>query len=312
MFVYDQRRSFRVLSLGNCQAEHHAQLARIALRDCSADFILAHMANNPARASEVEAFLDSPEANYDLIIGFDLQDKWGPISRTVLETRYGRDRIFHIPNLTFDGLYPDMTTLGALDSRVLGPLGSYHSRIALGAWLAGVDIQTTLGLFTGEVFERLGYFTRFETALDEYTQRESSADFSFCDTMVAHMRDQMGFFTKNHPTPALFAAFMHDLREALVSTGRALSSDVAIDPGLVVHSLMEFGVPPIFPEVAEAAGIRHGGGRSYMLPQLGGGYPIPLDEFVIRSFRNYDRTDRATVLESPQSAECLAQIRGII
>lgn len=312
VFVYNEARPFRVLSLGNCQAEHHAQLARIALQDCSADYILVHMANDPERAAEVEAFLDSAEGRYDLIFGFDLQDKWGPVSRTALEARYGRDRLFYIPNLTFLGPHPDMTSLGGLGARVIGPLGNYHSRIAVGAWLAGVDLDTTLRLFTGGGFERLNYFARFDAALAEFRRREQTADFSFAGTMMAHMRDQIGFFTQNHPTPAMFTTFMADLREALVRAGRARSSGVTLDSGYIHQSLVEFGSAPIFPEIAEAAGFRHGGGRDYLLPRLGGGYPIPLKEFIARSFQSYDRTGRDVVMETTQSAECLALVREAV
>lgn len=312
VFVYEALRPFRILLVGNCQAGHHAQLARIAFEHCSADYIAVHNASDPARAADVEAFFNSPEARYDLVIAFTLHEKWGAVSREALENRFGRDRVFYIPNLIFEGLQPDMISIGELGARIAGPLGDYHSRIAVGAWLMGADLAATLKLFTGQGFERLGYFARFAASLEEFRQRERSTDMTFGDVLLREVRNHVSFFTLNHPTPTLFSAFMQELRERVVSTGRARSSGVPMDPCLVAQSLIESGVAPIFPEIAEAAGLAHRGGRSYLVPRQGGGVPLSLEEFLVGSFETYERVGRDALLETAKGKASLASLQTVL
>jgi hypothetical protein len=306
VFVYSEPRRFKILVVGNCQTEHHAQLARMAFAECSADYIFVHKAQEAGPMEQVGAFLDST-APYDLVVSFDLDNKWGHLSRAGLEARYGRERIFYIPNLTFDGLQPDMISIGFARA----PLGDYHSRIAVGAWLAGADVKMTSRLFNGSTYERLGYFAAYGPAAAEYRRREASTDLAFGDPMFEHINRNIGFFTKNHPTPALFTTFTHELRNALVRQGRAPSSGMPLDAGFVSQSLVSVGAAPIFPEIAEAAGIRHGGSRNYVLPR-NGGYAVSLEEFVARSFQAYSEIGHDEIARSPQAADCLARIQGIL
>ncbi len=85
-----------------------------------------------------------------------------------------------------------------------------------------------------------------------------------------------------------------------------------MDPALVAWSLIDFGSPPIFPEIAEAAGLRHGGGCSYLLPRRGGGFPISLEDFVMGSFQSYDRTGRDAVLEASNASQCLTLVQNVL
>jgi len=190
-----------------------------------------------------------------------------------------------LPTVYFDGYHPDLCHVHSGTALVKGPLGDYHSALAFAAYKSGLDTGDTRKLFNAKMYERLGFFGRWEEAKQQLLAGFSSHGLELSAAFTGWSRSPTAFMhSVNHPA----IRCLHDIARALVRS-RGLQ-DRAIH--LLPHdNLLNGPVFPVYEEIAERYSI-HG---SYQFKLAGQYRHVDLDQFIRGSFDVYDQHDRANL-----------------
>lgn len=186
------------------------------------------------------------------------------------------------PQIWFNAFHPDSVYIAEGGTFIDGPVGQYHSLLAFWAWQRGLTAERTVELFTGPVFEQLGYFEYEPVAARAQFVEAEGAGFPL-DGLLARWR-RVGCFmhTLNHPRLFVIA----DLARALaVRAGIEIVNERPED--YLDDPFLQSTVWPVYPEIGERLGVPGSyafkpPGASLMIPPMG------LEEFVTRSFAAYD------------------------
>ena len=93
----------------------------------------------------------------------------------------GSGNVEFITNVYFSGLQPDFTFIGSLGERHIGPLGNYHSKIVLGAFLADLTAKETAALFCDKAYRELGYYDEFEVSKAKLLEVDANNTIRFAE-----------------------------------------------------------------------------------------------------------------------------------
>ncbi|MFZ2989254.1 WcbI family polysaccharide biosynthesis putative acetyltransferase [Ideonella sp.] len=267
--------------IGNCQASPLASALGALPGIAVAQAVPLHLAQTPAFKqieTELESVLADPEA---VVFTFNVSDHHGRFSTQALRQR--RDRVVTITNLHFSGLHPDVTYLGSMGSRLHSPMGDYHSRIVLDAFLAGCTTAECAARFNGRVYAESGYFDAYAEAEQTLLARDEGLDVKFAAQFLAMVPEVPTLYTMNHPTAVVIQAFAARLAAHL---GREL-------PIFPVHYLRnhlgEGAWWPVYGEIAEAAGLKYRTPMVFQQPRPRGGKLLTLPEMIERSYAAYER-----------------------
>lgn len=186
-----------------------------------------------------------------------------------------------VPMFYFTGLQPDMTYVGGPQTRVSSPMGEYHSRIVLRAFLEGASWREALRRFSSEEeYAIRGYREMWESSLAELGRRDLLCDVSGVDAVQALIRETRTFWTINHPTNALMMEMIRRALDAL-----SLRPEVTRPPHMP-PTLDSGPVWPIFPVLEEWHGLRGLADQT-----LKSGYfrqvVLSFQEFVAKSYYIY-------------------------
>jgi hypothetical protein len=296
--------------MSNCQAQFLAPFCEYAFQDCSCDYIVCHNVNSPDKHAMVEKYLEESKGKYQLVIALPLGPEWLSISKEALTARFGRDRMFFIVNLFFSGTHPDLSTLGDLTTRVMSPMGTPHSRIALGGWVAGLKESEIIALFNQKSIEKIGYYKLFDESANELRARERHCDTQFSDNLVNLSKMSFCFYTNNHPTPNLLAHYVTHFRRILVSREQARSSGLPLNAMQAAQTLAPSGIWPVYPELQPILAPDFPVSTLFILPDLHiGSELISREIFVQRSLALYEDMgrDKIAAFRQAQDANELLQ-----
>jgi hypothetical protein len=159
-----------------------------------------------------------------------------------------------LPTLIFTGFHPDQVHIydraKGEGVPILGPLGPYHSALALFAYRAGLPIDAALRLFNRDVFEIVGYFDVWNGATEAFFTEGQKFSLDFREDLLRWTRRGCFMYSSNHPKPFVFFDFARQLmRKAGIPTNPVAFDDYAID------DLVRGFVYPVYPEIAEFYGI---------------------------------------------------------
>jgi hypothetical protein len=186
------------------------------------------------------------------------------------------DNLSKIPSINFDAYHPDLCTVIARGAMLDSPLGSFHSMIVLAAYQAGYDVEATRRFFRRDVFERSGYFARWEIERDQLLKSfaDQGLDISGCFRIWS--RGDCFMYGINHSK----ARPIHDIAQLYLEK-------CGIEPNqtdLVPADVMTAGACyPVYPEIAEVYGVR----GSYMFKVPQDYRQISLEQFIEQSFAIY-------------------------
>ena len=160
-----------------------------------------------------------------------------------------------IPSIVFSGFHPD--TIYILDPTrggrpIEGPTGPYHSAIALYAFLRGMSVEQTEVLYSGALFDALGYFDVWQDSSREFLELAASADLDLSSDLVRWSRAGTFMYSMNHPKAfVLFDVARALLKRAKLPHAASLSFD-----DFAVDDIVRGAVYPVYPEIAERYGHR--------------------------------------------------------
>jgi hypothetical protein len=192
-----------------------------------------------------------------------------------------------LPTIIFTGFHPDQIYIPDRPNReetINGPLGPYHSALALFAYLAGLPVDSALRLFRREVFDTVGYFDVWNGASEALLKEGQKFSLDFSEDLLRWTRRGCFMYSSIHPKPYVFFDFARQLmRKAGVPTRPVNFDDYAVD------DLVRGVVYPVYPEIGEFYGIPGSyvfKGANFSLG-LGLGEFWDLRQFVSECYRVY-------------------------
>jgi hypothetical protein len=233
----------RVTIIANCQARPIADYVRLLGHDIEvSDILITHLAKDADAAR-----LEQAAAKSDFIFAQLVQPNY-PVQilrSALLKERYG-DRVLLWPNIFFKGQTPDLCYVTAANgARVVGPLGDYHSRPMVDAWLTGLTVDQTEALLTRGQTSTTGLQELVAASLEELRQREKMCSVGVADTIAERWQSRRYFFTFNHPVSELMLEVAKDL---LSCAGQRPTLSLH---GSHVNELLCQFVPPAWPAIVE-------------------------------------------------------------
>lgn len=272
----------KVTVLANCQCQPFTGILRaVTGLDDVKGYVVMEAAS---RAEEIRARLDASDLILSQVIRNHALD-WIKTSANSDDARY-----HVIPNIFVSTFHPDVCYIGGPGQRVVGPMGDYHSAIALHSFLDGLDAEEAVRQFNADRYHELGYFER--------KGRSESGLVSRLEPFGVDIRgilgrfDELGvyMYTVNHPNNAAIAVIVDEIVERL---GLPRRFDPLTVAALLPEYLKQGPCWPVYPEIAARLGIngsyvfRQGFGRKF-------GF-LTLNEFVSRSYDTFSRHDRAAL-----------------
>ncbi|KAB1072884.1 WcbI family polysaccharide biosynthesis putative acetyltransferase [Methylobacterium soli] len=197
------------------------------------------------------------------------------------ELKSQRSRIHTMTNMWFTGLHPDMTYLGGFKERIVGPLGDYHSKIVVGAFLAGLTQSECNNLFNGRFFEKVGLFDEFKQSSIEALGRDDGNDIKAATEILDACLEVPCFYTINHPTAAavdiLAGKICHYFENKYVN----------YDSRYYASTLATGTWWPLYPEIKEVHKIKYHTPMAFKQADGDGGRMLTLVEFIEHSYASY-------------------------
>jgi hypothetical protein len=182
-----------------------------------------------------------------------------------------------IPSISFDAYHPDICYAFS-NGPVQGPMGFYHSMIVLAAYEAGLSVEVTRKLFRRDVFERCGFFGRWEQERTQLLKHFAEYGLDIAPCFAQWSRGEAFMYSVNHPKIRciydIAGSFLKRLGVEAIASG--------IKP---VDDFLNGACYPVYPEIAEAFGTQ--GSYLFKLPDE---YRlISLERFIELSFAAYSR-----------------------
>lgn len=184
-----------------------------------------------------------------------------------------------VPIITFKAFHPDLCRVFVGESKLKGPLGDYHSALAVGAYVRGLSVADTLKLFNGKMFERLGYLDLWEQSKQRLLESFSAHGYDLAHAFRRWSSSSTPFMhSLDHPA----IGCLRDVADCLVQAAGVGGETSALLPH---DNLLNGPVFPVYEEIAEHYSVS----GSYRF-KIGGQYRhIGLREFVSASFACYDQ-----------------------
>lgn len=217
---------------------------------------------------------------------------------------HSRDKdVLSIPYFHFQGLHPDCFHLGVGDAAVPSVLkaGNLHSRIVVAAFVLGLSERDCAAAFSAHTYERLGYFSQYETEKTNLLERFTTKEIDLASAFACWQQAGSFLYTYNHPKAYVFNDI---IVEAL--SGRYLGAPGREKAREALTEIPDYLDPsirwPIYPEIAARYGL-----QSEFLWRTGinaGPIVMSLPDFIARSYETLARFPALTGDCVPGFAEC--------
>ncbi|HQV56472.1 MAG TPA: WcbI family polysaccharide biosynthesis putative acetyltransferase [Ilumatobacteraceae bacterium] len=214
-------------------------------------------------------------------------------------------RVIAVPNLYFRGFHPDIFHTPHPAGGMLGSAaGEYSSALVLYGWRQGLDADQIRRCFRAEVYQALGYYSVWSSALQVVRERFDDSDLAFADWYLPLVRGGAFMLTDNHPTVAALVQLARQVAKLLNADPALVEMpwDTVIPDGLLATST----VWPVYPELAAVLGVRGG-----YVWRCRDGQLLGLEPFIEQTLRQYRDVDPQAVggphfIDDPQIAELCA------
>ncbi len=283
----------RLLLIGNCQASAIASAVRLLRPDADVMFVSAF---GIARSHPRMEDLVRVGAGFDVVFATAFEAPFQ--DGGTFETLRAGVNLVPIPTVVFSAFHPDAIYVGdrigggASQDIVYGPMGGYHSALALHGYLEGFTVEETERLFGRETFSRLGYLDVWPDAEAALLRLGRDAGYPLDGDIVRWSRRGSFMHGINHPK--MFVA--NDLARGLLAKAGLVHEVCDLD-SYVADPFIAAGTWPIYPDVAAYYGIA---GSSLFLKapsrKTGPTRTMTLRGFLAASFASYARRPRARLV----------------
>jgi len=196
-------------------------------------------------------------ATYDYIFSHEFLDGHirGGGDSDELRRRLPQTVIF--PGVGFAAFHPDLIyihDLQQLHGFVFGPIGPYHSAVALFAYRKGLSLEEANALFNENVFEALGYFDVWNAAAKELLDvAQNKFDLDLSADLANWSRRGVFMYSTVHP-----------MSFVLFDLAKRLWEKVGLKPAAInfnyydLHDLSRAEIFPVYPPIAKMLGVQGG------------------------------------------------------
>jgi hypothetical protein len=304
----------RGLVISNCQAQPLKHILSLFCRGIRFDGFGVHLLNPKIRSEEIDRFVATAANSYDVVLSVQLSDDFGPLSTTGIRDAFPGRVIATIPNFYFSGLHPDLTYVGGLGRRITGPLSDYHSKVAILGYVAGFSVDQTVRLFCDDNFQKLGFYEEYSRSMTELARRDATLTISYTEEIAKLLREDLCFFSVNHPTSFLLSHFCQKVCNWLETQGLAGCTGWICRPSSLPNHLAHDVCFPVYPEIAAKFDLPFLGSYEFK-PATIGDTPVTclnLREFVDAEFRCLAEIPPTTLEGSTHVGEFLARGRSAL
>lgn len=285
----------QVLIISNCAAEsYHKTLSRF-LPDFKVSSM--HVSRLQAGPTENDVVLESI-GTPDYILTLPSQTK-------NLAAKFSdKTKLIEIPGFYFSGYHPDTCYVVERQKpgRQVGTdFGAYHSIIAFGAFLSGLNVQDTLTLYRGDIYERLGYFDDWEASKSAVLNDFRAASLPIDAQFKKWSRGGCFMHTINHPHVQCFT----DIARQVCKLHFPEFVDV---PYPIPDGLSHASIYPSYPEIAE----RYGSWGSHIFKINGQDRVVDLEQYVKMCFSAYEGYEDGAITVAGPYSKKLAKIQDYI
>lgn len=297
----------RVGILHNCQ---HSGLAN-AIRFLHPEWQVISFELGTLRNPELQTNAASQLSGCDAVFSMPVvPGKWGPLGDwgpLTTDALKNSCRVHVLPAVTFAGFHPDTVYVNGPEGHFRAASGPYHSRIAIAAYLAGINSRDAELLFNTLIFDKLGYFESYnksrEFLISTFRQFEIEIDLYF------DRWRKLGCFMHsiNHPKISVLC----DLAAAACShLGTRDDPDdsrlLMVPDTLAVRPQM-----PMYPEIAREIG---GGCKGNSLFRSGSDaagnvFPVALGPYLRLCYDKYADAQRDALMKADGVANAMQMIQ---
>lgn len=244
----------RIAVMGNCQAFGVAYAMKVM--DPSAT-VHHFSAIGRSRISSMDLLVKTLET-YDYVFSHDFLSGHLRGEGDSEELRRRLPKTTPLPAVTFAAFHPDLIYIQdpsePLHGFVFGPLGPYHSAIAVFAYRAGLSLDETRAMFNENVFTTLGYLDVWNEAAREFvevTKTRFGVDLS-TDLMKWSRR---GVF---------MYSIVHPMSFVLFDLAKRMWEKVGVEPPSTdfsyyqIYDLARAEIFPVYPAIAKHFGVQGG------------------------------------------------------
>ncbi|UXC89784.1 WcbI family polysaccharide biosynthesis putative acetyltransferase [Sphingobium sp. RSMS] len=252
----------RAVVIGNCQSQPLKHTLSLLCQDLRFDNLSVHLFGQD-QEGEIGRFVETALTQYDHIISVGLSDDYGPLSLDNIRQTFPGKSVTLISNIFYTGLHPDLTYIGGMANRLAGPLGDYHSLVALTGYLRGYPADMIVRMFSAGIYEKLDFFSAHDRSIAELHRRDARHDVAVAPLIEAMMRDVPLFMSVNHPTAALIWAYCRKIAAHLAERHGVELSGWSGGPDLLANHLGLSAIYPVYPEIAAHLGVRYEASYSF-------------------------------------------------
>jgi hypothetical protein len=272
----------RIAVVGNCQSFSIAYAMKLLYPTAKVD----NFPVMPRSHVPLKIFVRTL-ATYDYVFSHDFPTGFIPGGGSK-ELRDLLPKTILIPGITFAAFHPDSVYLGeagGLHAPIFGPLGPYHSALAVFAFRKGLSLQEANALFNHNVFEALGYFNFWNEASAAFIQQsKENYDLDFSAEFIKWARRGVFMYSVNHPKPFVLL----DVAKKLL-TNIGLSAPDIDNEDYMIDDFMRDPIFPIYPPVGAYFGCL--GSYTFTLttaqPTRQVGDYLMLPQFLYGSYTKY-------------------------
>jgi len=216
----------------------------------------------------------------------------------------GRDftlpRAVTVPGFRFEAYHPDCVYVLADGESLQGPIGAYHSLIALASYKEGIDPARVPALFNPALFAAAGYLDHWRVSRDQIAGLFRSYDLDISATFVRRSRGRCFMHTVDHPKIEI----LFDIAQALLTKLSRPTYADAVPPSDALSGTSW----PVYPEIGAQLGVS----GNYLFHAPDEAKPLELGAFLDKSRALYSGWDRSLLRVTRHVQPRLLRLREII
>ena len=234
------------LLISNCQVQPLKHGLSEVCNNVEIDSFAVHVVPVEERDTAIKQLVQKKNF-YKFVVSIPLSDDFGMLSSENIAVSFHPTPVISISNITFRGLQPDITYVGGMSARAPGPIGDYHSKIALLGYLMGLSIPDTLKLYCNSVYEALGFYAEFEESSQELKRRDENTTIPLGDDLEASVQKGVAFLSHNHPTSLLLAPYVNKIAAWLAENNLVTLTGLQLRPEEMINFLACSSVFTVYP-----------------------------------------------------------------
>jgi len=294
----------QVIIIANCHSMSLARAMALGARGVTVDFIDLNFLSRENEQTMIRRIYDGLPADA-AVFAFNTSARFSPVSNAEIAPVLG-DRLQTFTNIRFDGLHPDMTMLGPMDGRRHSAMGTYHSKIILGAYLQGLSPADCGRLFDYKIYEQLGYFDVFTQSAQTLLERDRHCDVKFAPALLNMVKAGPSLYSFNHPTGAVFQRLSAQLCAAagigFIDFGERFS----------INELANSMIWPIYDEIAEYHGLAYRTPQYYVGMQSFKSRAMSRAEMIRACYDVYGRQSKDDLRRFAQQSDFYAKLLEVL